>query len=75
MGCTTNDDVITRINHTEAIAIDHPDSALHIMQSVDTTTLRGQHDIAHYRHIMAEACYYNYITPNRSSIVEPLFAN
>ena len=73
VGCSTDQQTIQLIEQAEQVMIDHPDSALNIIRSVDAESIRGEEDMAHYRLVMAEACYYNRIVPSRDSIAEPLF--
>ena len=73
VGCSTDEQTLQLIELAEQVMIDHPDSALRVIRSVDTETIRGEEDMAHYRLAMAEAMYYNRLTPNRDSIAQPLF--
>ena len=73
VGCSTDEQTLQLIEQAESVMIDHPDSALRVIRSVDTETIRGEEDMAHYRLAMAEAMYYNRLTPNRDSIAQPLF--
>ena len=73
VGCSTDQQTMQLIEQAEQVMIDHPDSALRVIRSVDTETIRGEEDMSRYRLVMAEACYYNRIVPSRDSIAEPLF--
>lgn len=73
VGCTTDKLTLQIVEEAENVMIDHPDSALKLMRSIDVETIRGEEDMAHYTLVMAEACYYNRITPNRDTIAQPLF--
>lgn len=73
VGCGSDERTMQLIGEAESVMIEHPDSALNIMCSIDPETIRGEEDMAHYRLAMAEACYYNRIVPSRDSIAEPLF--
>lgn len=73
VGCGTDKQTMQLIGEAESVMIEYPDSALNIMRSIDPATIRGDEDMAHYRLAMAEAMYYNRITPSRDSIAEPLF--
>ena len=73
VGCSTDQQTMQLIEQAEQVMIDHPDSALNIIRSVDAESIRGEEDMAHYRLVMAEACYYNRIVPSRDSIAQPLF--
>ena len=73
VGCSTDERTMQLIEQAEQVMIDHPDSALHLIRSVDADAIRGKEDMAHYRLVMAEACYYNRLAPSRDSVAEPLF--
>ena len=73
VGCSTDERTMQLIEQAEQVMIDHPDSALNIIRSVDVESIRGEEDMSRYRLVMAEACYYNRIVPNRDSIAQPLF--
>ena len=61
VGCSTDQQTLQLIEQAEQVMIDHPDSALRVIRSVDAKTIRGEEDMAHYRLVMAEALYKNYI--------------
>ena len=73
VGCSTDEQTLQLIEQAESVMIEHPDSALNIIRSVDAESIRGEEDMAHYHLAMAEAMYYNRLTPNRDSIAQPLF--
>lgn len=73
VGCTTDEHTATLIRNAERIAIEHPDSALRIMLSIDKQKICSKEDMAHYRLVMAEAFYYNRIVPDRDSLTQPIF--
>lgn len=73
VGCSTDEHTMQLIDRAERVMIEHPDSALNIVRSIDVETIRGEEDMAYYRLAMAEACYYNRIAPSRDSIAQPLF--
>ena len=73
VGCSSDERTMQLIGEAESVMIEHPDSALNIIRSIDVETIHGDEDMAHYRLAMAEAMYYNRLTPNRDSIAEPLF--
>lgn len=73
MGCSTDEYTMQLIDRAERVMIEHPDSALNIVRSIDEETIRGDEDMAYYRLLMAEACYYGDIVVNRDSIAQPLF--
>ena len=73
VGCNTDKDTAAKIARAEAIAEEHPDSALRIVRSIDAERVRGKHDRAHYQLVVAEAHYYNYLIPDRKTIAQPLF--
>ena len=73
VGCGSDERTMQLIGEAESVMIEHPDSALNIMRSIDPETIRGEEDMSRYRLVMAEACYYNRIVPSRDSIAEPLF--
>lgn len=50
-----------------------PDSALRVVQSIDPESVRGKHDRAHYKLVVAEAHYYNRLAVDRDTIAQPLF--
>ena len=59
VGCGSDERTMQLIGEAESVMIEHPDSALNIMCSIDPETIRGEEDVAHYRLAMAEAMYYN----------------
>lgn len=73
IGCSTDQQTMQLIERAEGVVLEHPDSALHLIRSVDADAIRGEEDMSRYRLVMAEACYYNLIVPSRDSIAEPLF--
>ena len=73
IGCNTDEHIKQQITRAEKMMIDHPDSALEIMQSIDCKSIHNEGDIAHYRLAMAEAYYYNRIVPSCDSLTRPLF--
>ena len=73
VGCGSDERTMQLIGEAESVMIEHPDSALNIMCSIDPETIRGEEDMAHYRLAMAEAMYYNRLSPSRDSIAQPLF--
>ena len=73
VGCSSDERTMQLIGEAESVMIERPDSALNIIRSIDVETIHGDEDMAHYRLAMAEAMYYNRLTPNRDSIAEPLF--
>lgn len=73
VGCSSDERTMQLIGEAESVMIEHPDSALNIIRSIDVATIHDDEDMAHYRLAMAEAMYYNRLTPNRDSIAEPLF--
>ena len=73
VGCSTDERTLQLIGEAEGVMIEHPDSALTIMRSVDVETIRGKEDMAHYRLAMAEAYYYNRLAVSRDSLALPLF--
>lgn len=52
--CTTHSDTIKLIERAERSMIDHPDSALSIINSIDPENIHGHKDMAHYRLVLAE---------------------
>lgn len=72
-GCTTPTETITLIEQSERVAIDYPDSALMLIESVDSKQIRGKRDKAHYRLALCEALYYNYIDSDCDSLTRPLY--
>lgn len=73
VGCSTDERTLQLIGEAESVMIEYPDSALNIMRAIDPATIRGEEDMAHYRLAMAEAMYYNRLSPSRDSIAQPLF--
>ena len=73
ISCSTDEQTLQLIEQAESVMIEHPDSALNIIRSVDAESIRGEEDMAHYRLAMAEAMYYNRLAPSRDSIAQPLF--
>ena len=43
VGCTTDKHTAALIRYAEDIAIEHPDSALRVIRSVDPHAVRGKH--------------------------------
>lgn len=68
IGCSTDKQTMQLIEQAESVMIEHPDSALNIIRSVDAESIRGEEDMAHYRLAMAEAMYYNYVDDGRDSL-------
>ena len=68
VGCGTDERTIQLIGEAESVMVEHPDSALNIMRTIDSETIRGEEDMAHYRLTMAEAMYYNYMDEGRDSL-------
>ena len=73
IGCTTPPETLALIEHSERVAIDYPDSALMLIESVDRANIRGKRDMAHYRLAKSEALYYNNIDSDCDSLTRPLF--
>ncbi|MBR6630845.1 MAG: hypothetical protein IKK89_02715 [Alistipes sp.] len=73
VGCATDKRSAELIAYAEEIAMELPDSALRVVQSIDPESVRGRHDRAHYKLVVAEAHYYRDLIPNRDSIAQPLF--
>lgn len=72
VGCTTDKRTAALIRHAEDIAIEHPDSALRVIRSIDPRALRGDHDIAHYQLVYSESLYYNIIDSDNDSLTRPM---
>lgn len=73
IGCTTPPETLALIEHSERVAIDYPDSALMLIESVDRVNIRGKRDMAHYRLAYSEALYHNQIDSDCDSLTRPLF--
>ena len=73
VGCTTPSATIALIEQSERVAIDYPDSALRLIESVDRESVRGKHDNARYRLVYSEVLYYNRIDSDCDSLTRPLF--
>lgn len=73
VGCATDKRSAELIAYAEEIAMELPDSALRVVQSIDPESVRGRHDRAHYKLVVAEAHYYRDLIPNRDTIAQPLF--
>ncbi|MBR3590080.1 MAG: hypothetical protein IKL43_03595, partial [Alistipes sp.] len=73
VGCATDKRSAELIAYAEEIAMELPDSALRVVQSIDSESVRGRHDRAHYKLVVAEAHYHCDLIPNRDSIAQPLF--
>lgn len=73
VGCSTDRQTAEKIRRAEAIAMELPDSALRVVQSIDPEAVRGKHDRAHYLLVAAEAHYYNRLAVDRDSIAQPIF--
>lgn len=73
IGCTTPSETLALIEHSERVAIDYPDSALMLIESVDRANIRGKRDMAHYRLAYSEALYHNQIDSDCDSLTRPLF--
>ena len=73
VGCATDKRSAELIAYAEEIAMELPDSALRVVQSIDPESLRGRHDRAHYKLVVAEAHYYNRLAVDRDTIAQPLF--
>ena len=72
-GCSVDSKTHKLIRHAEEIAMELPDSALRVVQSIDPESVRGRHDRAHYKLVVAEAHYYNRLAVDRDTIAQPLF--
>lgn len=72
-GCSVDSKTHKLIRHAEEIAMELPDSALRVVQSIDPKSVRGKHDRAHYKLVVAEAHYYNRLAVDRDTIAQPLF--
>ena len=72
-GCSVDSKTHKLIRHAEEIAMELPDSALRVVQSIDPESVRGKHDQAHYKLVVAEAHYYNRLAVDRDTIAQPLF--
>ncbi len=68
VGCSTDEQTLQLIEQAESVMIEHPDSALNIIRSVDAESIRGEEDMAHYRLAMAEAMYHNYMDEGLDSL-------
>ena len=73
VGCATDKRSAELITYAEEIAMELPDSALRVVQSIDPESVRGRHDRAHYKLVVAEAHYYNRLAVDRDTIAQPLF--
>lgn len=73
VGCTTPTTTLRLIEQSESIAVEQPDSALMLINSVDRASIRGKHDMARYRLVMSEVAYYNRIASDCDSLTRPLF--
>lgn len=73
VGCSSDERTMQLIGEAESVMIERPDSALNIIRSIDVETIHGDEDMAHYRLVLAEACYYNRVPVGRDSIAVPLF--
>ena len=73
VGCATDKRSAELIAYAEVIAMELPDSALRVVQSIDPESVRGRHDRAHYKLVVAEAHYYNRLAVDRDTIAQPLF--
>lgn len=71
--CTTHSDTIKLIERAERSMIDHPDSALSIINSIDPENIHGHKDMAHYRLVLAETLYYNNLSIDMERHTQPLF--
>lgn len=72
-GCSVDSKTHKLIRHAEEIAMELPDSALRVVQSIDPESVRGKHDRAHYQLVVAEVHYYNRLAVDRDIIAQPLF--
>lgn len=72
VGCTTDSRTLSLIERAESVMIDHPDSALNMLRSVDTTTIYRERDMAHYRLALAESHYYLRQDDSRDSLASLL---
>ena len=73
VGCATDKRSAELIAYAEEIAMELPDSALRVVQSIDPESVHGRHDRAHYKLVVAEAHYYNRLAVDRDTIAQPLF--
>lgn len=69
-GCSTDKQTAELIKRAESIAVDKPDSAIKIMRSIDSRSLRSKHDLAYYRLVYSEALYYNYTEGENDSLTQ-----
>lgn len=73
VGCTTHATTLKLIEQSEDLAVDYPDSALMLINSVDRASIHGEQDMARYRLVMSEVAYYNRIIIDCDSLTRPLF--
>lgn len=73
VGCSTPQHTLELINRSESVAEEYPDSALLLIQQVDSRRVRGKQDKARYRLIYSEALYHNQIDSDCDSLTRPLF--
>ena len=73
VACSTSPATLSLIERSEQLAIDHPDSALNLIRSVDPSTIYGRDDRARYTLALCEANYYNHQDAACDSLVQQLF--
>jgi len=67
-------DINRKLDRAEALMAEHPDSALAILQGVDTLQLSGRADRALYSLLLSQALDKNYINIASDSIIAPAVA-
>lgn len=72
VGCSTDEHTAQLIARAERIAKEYPDSAYTIIRSVDSETIYGDRDMAHYRLVYSEALYYSKIDSDNDSLTLPM---
>ena len=71
VACSVSNKVDTELAEIEKIMNDHPDSALHRLQQIDTNTLNTDRREALYRLLYSQALDKNYIDIASDSIIAP----
>lgn len=67
--CQRNSTVELRLNHAEELMSEHPDSAWHILESIDRKALDSRRIRARHALLSSQALDKNYIDVNNDSLI------
>lgn len=67
--CSNNENIPSALYQAEAIMLDKPDSALNILQTIDTESLRSEESRALHALLLSQAYHKNYIDITNDSLI------